>query len=54
MKILNNIGCALNSIELKKKWDANWWRSYWKFAYKYDVGKKLWKATNLIEELFNS
>jgi hypothetical protein len=50
MKILNNIGCALNWIEfkielnsnwIKKKWDANWWRRYWKFACKHDVGKKL-------------
>jgi hypothetical protein len=65
MKILNNIGCALNSIEsnsiqqldwfelnwIKKKRDANWSRRYWKIACKHDVGKKLLKATNPIERL---
>jgi len=24
---------------IEKKWDANWWRKYWKSTHKYGVGK---------------
>ncbi len=50
MKILNNMHFELNWIEFQfndEKWDANWWRKYWKFACKYSVEKKLQNNTNL-------
>ncbi len=43
MKILNDMHFELNWIEFQfneEKWDANWWRRYWKFACEYGVGKK--------------
>jgi hypothetical protein len=37
-----SIQIDLDSIE--KKWDANWCKTDWKFAYDYDVDKKIKKA----------
>jgi hypothetical protein len=39
-------------IKFKDKWDANWCKRYWKFAYDYSVRKKktlkrqIWKDTS--------
>jgi hypothetical protein len=30
----------LNSNSIEEKWDANWYRNYWKFSCYYGVGKK--------------
>jgi hypothetical protein len=38
---LNLIELYSNSIE--KKWNENWWKSCWKFACEYCVGKKTLK-----------
>ncbi len=63
MKILNNIGCALNSIEFNsiQQLNSNWiyikkemqidGEDIVSLLAKCDVGKKLLKATNPIEQL---
>jgi hypothetical protein len=43
----------LNSIELKKKWEANWWRRYWKCACEYVVGIKSFKKIKTWEDTFS-
>jgi hypothetical protein len=52
MKILNDIACNLNCIQIlkfdsntlkfnwKKRWDANWYINYWKSSFNYNVEKK--------------
>ncbi len=36
----------LNSNSIKKKWDANWWESYWKSSHEYGVELFLTKNKN--------
>lgn len=37
MKILNDIACSLNWIELKRNGMKNWWKRYLKYTHEYDV-----------------
>jgi hypothetical protein len=50
--IFHCISIQLNSSE--KKWDANWWRNYWKYAHEYGVGKNKLKDTNPKRHFFMS
>ncbi len=43
---LNPISVELNWIQqdsnsIEEKWDAKWWKRYWKFTYEYGVGNFL-------------
>jgi hypothetical protein len=37
---------------IEKKWDANWWRRYWKSTHKYAVGKKNLKKKKTQKDTF--
>ncbi len=41
-------------IEFKVKWDANWCKRYWKFAYDYSVRKKKNSKKTNLKTLFHS
>jgi hypothetical protein len=37
---LNQSSTELNPNSIVKKWDANWWKMYWKSTCEYNVEKK--------------
>jgi hypothetical protein len=56
MKVLNDIACKLNSIELnsiKKKWDPNWWRRYWNLLVNMVLWKRNCRKTHIYKTQFH-